>query len=53
MLMVSGIASRRGVACHTHPADPDLGGQPMHTAGHRVLGHVVTEVLGDYIRGMR
>ncbi len=49
---VSGIASKRGVACHPRPVRPDLGGQTPSTAGHWVLGHVVAGVCGDTIRDM-
>lgn len=49
---VSGRASKRGVACHAHPVHPDLRGQTACTAGHWVLGHVVTEVCEDSIRDM-
>ncbi len=49
---VGSIPSKRGVACHTHPAHPDLMGQSTSTAGHWVLGHMVTEVYGDSARDM-
>lgn len=49
---VSGIVSSRGVACHTHPVNPDLWGQTPSTAGHWVLGHMVARVWGDAIRDM-
>ena len=52
MSEVGGIASKRGVACHTHPVHPDPGGQATSTAGHWVLGHMVTGVFGDSIQDM-
>lgn len=36
MSEVSGLASRRGVACHTRPVHPDPRGQTPATAGHWV-----------------